>query len=325
MTDPVRLVEVTRRDEVAGRDLVESIHVGHVVVTVDGELVSALGNPLRPTFSRSSVKPVQAAVCLEILAEHDWPGGRPSSREIAIGWASHRAADEHLSATRELCERAGITPEELTCPPDLRPGDTSSGRHRIHHNCSGKHALFALAGHALGLHGDELLDRAGPLQERLLDAVDDVFGPLDAVGVDGCGAPAVRSPLVRLAGGFARLAAEDRFQDVRDAAFAHPLLIAGEGWLDSSLLAAGTLAKRGAEGVRAAGWTANGKRVGVALKMEDGADRGADVALAAVIEAAGRPVGGWEPEVMTGGGNRVGEVRPSALLLEVLRAVGIPG
>ncbi len=319
MIPPVLLAEATRRDEVAGRDLVESTHVGHVVVTVDDEVRLSLGDPDRPTFSRSSVKPVQAGVCLEILAEHGWPDGRPAAREIAIGWASHRAEDVHLRATTTLCGRAGITVDDLTCPPDLRPDDPGDGFQRIHHNCSGKHALFALAGRAMGVGREDLLDRQGPLQQRILRVVDEVFGPTDAVGVDGCGAPAVRAPLVGLARGFGHLAADDRWKQVREAAFQHPVLIAGTGWLDSHLLAHGTVAKRGAEGVRAAGWVAHGHRVGVALKVEDGADRGADAALAAIAQAAGRWVGDWVPAAMTGGGRRVGEVRAASSLVDDVR------
>ncbi len=312
------LVEVTRRDEVSGEELVESTHVGHVVVTVDGELVVAIGDPDRPTFPRSSVKPVQATACLEVLAEHGWPGGRPTPREVAISWASHRAEDVHLDAAAQLCRRARIADDALTCPPDLRPGAPADGRERLHHNCSGKHALFALAGAALGQRGEALLDRSGPLQHRLLAALDDVFGPTDAVGVDGCGAPAVRCALRSLADGFGRLAHDDRFREVRDAGFAHPLLVAGTGWLDSALLSHGTVAKRGADGVRCAGWVAGGRRLGVALKVEDGSDRAADVALAAVADAAGRWTGGWAPEPVSGGGRPVGRARPAAALVDAL-------
>jgi transcriptional regulator with XRE-family HTH domain len=67
-----------------------------------------------------------------------------------------------------------------------------------------------------------------------------------------------------------------------------PLLVGGEGRLESALLAAGVVAKVGAEGVFAAGWrAADGTPRGLAVKAEDGADRAATVAAHAVLVAAG--------------------------------------
>ncbi len=321
MTIPARpLALVTRRDELTGEPRTESRHVGHVVVTLDDRVVAAHGDVERPTFLRSAIKPIQARVCLEILAEAGWPGGRPEPAEIAIGWASHQAEDEQLATIRRLLERSGTSPDALTCPPDVRPGGPAD-KARIHHNCSGKHALFALAGQALGLTGAHLIDRDGELQVRILAALTDAVGPVSAVGVDGCGAPAVEAPLVGLARAFGSVAGDHAYAQVRQAGFDQPGMVAGGGRLGTALLSNGTLAKNGAEGVFAAGWVGAAGRVGVAVKTEDGADRAASAAIAAVVEAAGRPLGGWVPEPALGGGRPVGEVAAAPELDEVLDEV----
>lgn len=308
-TPPVALAEVTRQDERGGRLLVESRHLGHVAITIDGAVVLAAGDVDGGTFLRSTVKPVQVRVCLELLAEAGWPSGQLTTEEIAVSWASHRGEPAHLDAVRALCDRAGILPDQLGCPPDRRLDGPADDLSRVQHNCSGKHALFALAGASMGVGGVDLLRPDGAMQQRMLRALDTELGGLQGVGTDGCGAPAVRASLTGLAALFGRIAAEPAWQTIRDAGFAHPLLVGGTGRLETALLATGTVAKFGAEGLYAAGWVQDGRTVGVAVKCDDGAARGADTALAAIAASAGRDLAGWTPQVSYAGGRVVGGVR----------------
>jgi L-asparaginase II len=309
------LVEVTRHDVLTGRDVVESVHLGHlVVVDATGATSESIGDAGHVIFPRSALKPLQATVCLELIAQAD-PALATSltSREIAIGWASHLAGDEHLAAVRELAARAGLDPvgdaDALSCP--IAEGS------RLAHNCSGKHALFALTARALGLPGDRrsLLAHDGPLQTLILAGLADLLGPPRAVGVDGCGAPALAVPLVIVARAFASLASEARFARVRDAGLAHPSLVAGTArgadLVDTALLRVGVLAKRGAEGVLAAGWrTRDGAVGGIATKAIDGSMRGAATALVAALIAHGAiPPGTWDEAPPTGGDEVAGTVR----------------
>ena len=66
---------------------------------------------------------------------------------------------------------------------------------------------------------------------------------------------------------------------------AHPYLVAGSGRLCSEILAVApdALVKTGAEGVYVA--CLPGRRLGLALKVEDGGGRAAQVALLALLEA----------------------------------------
>lgn len=321
MTTPAAavLAEVTRHD--GTRERVESRHRGQLVVVGDGGVELGLGDVDHELFVRSTAKPFQAAACLEVLAENGAVSPDDlTDAEVAIAWASHRGEGRHLDAVRRLLARSGTSPEGLTCPtalpeadkewPPASPGEPPS---RLRYNCSGKHAMFALAGKALGLRGQALLDVDGPLQQRLLAAIEDACGPVAGVGVDGCGAPAVVLPLRGLAEGYRRLVSEDRWSRVRQAALAHPLLVGGTGRVESALLAAGVTAKVGAEGVYAAGWVDHDGPHGVAVKAEDGSDRGGGVALVAVLAARGVvPADVWSPPPVTGGDGTVGTVRAAA-------------
>jgi L-asparaginase II len=308
------VAEVTRRDVATGTDVVESTHRGHVVVVgPGGEVVAGLGDPDRLTFVRSAVKAFQATACLEILDEH---GGADAltPADIAIGQASHGGEPRHLQAVHDLLARSGTADEDVTTPPGRSPARPELGEARIHYNCSGKHALFALAGQAIGCPRDRLLAPEGALQRRVLGVLEEALGPITTVGTDGCGAPAVGVPLVRLADAFRRLRREDRWARARDAALAEPELVGGRGLLDTALLTVGVSAKRGAEGVHGAAWDdAEGRSWGIAVKCEDGAERGADLALAGVLEAAGViHADVWQPAPPLGGGAPAGTLRTAA-------------
>jgi len=283
-------------------------------------------------FPRSTVKPLQAAVCLALIAEVEPElAAAFTTEEVAIGWASHRAEPEQLAAVRSLLARAGLADAAaeaaLTCPRADVPDDASAAPSRLAYNCSGKHALFLLTARVLGLATDSttVLAPDGPLQSRVLAGVAEWTGAPVAVGVDGCGAPAVVLPLSAVARAFAHLATDPRLARVRDAGTAHPLLIGGSPrraggvrapLVDSALLAAGVVAKRGAEGVLAAGWTdEDGRGRGAAVKALDGSLRGAATALVALLEAEGAvPAGTWTEAAPQGGGATAGSVRAAATL-----------
>lgn len=316
LAPPAPLATVTRRDVATGREVPESRHVGHLALLgPDGEVAGALGDPDRPTFVRSAAKPFQATACLELLdGAGAPPTAQPSPVEVAISWASHRAEPEHLAAVERLLARSGTPAADLTCPPVVGVDDPGAGGARIHSDCSGKHALFALTGHHLRLDRAQLLDPDGPLQRVVLRVVADAIGPALATGTDGCGAPAVAVPLRGLARGFQALATEDRWARVRRAGLQHPHAVGGRDRLETALLGLGTIAKSGAEGVFAAGWRdGDGGAWGLAGKVEDGGARGVRAAVAALLHRLGRlPDGAWSEAPVLGGGRPAGTVVASA-------------
>jgi L-asparaginase II len=279
MPSAIPLVRVVRSG------LVESVHAGHVAACdARGRVLAALGDPHRVLYSRSSTKPLQAAVSLRHIGE------LPEDL-VAIMCASHNGEPEHLQAVRRLLRRGGVLVSALGCPPDLpsRPRDARrAGRAtRIAHNCSGKHAGMLVACVRAGWDLDTYLAPGHPLQRDVLRAVRRGTGvDRPVVGVDGCGAPVHGVTLSGMATLFARLARPEHLgpyaaQAARAVAAmrAHPFLVGGSGRTDTLLIsrAPGIVSKVGAEGLFCAASLDQG--IGVAVRIEDGGDRASGPAL----------------------------------------------
>ena len=169
----------------------------------------------------------------------------------------------------------------------------------LHNNCSGKHAGMLATCRHLGEPTRGYIDPAHPQQRRVLAAFEAMLA-LDLSraprGVDGCGLPQLGIPLAALAAGLARFGAPDRLPAARAAAcrrlaaaiLAEPFMLAGTGrFCTRAIEACGGKAviKTGAEGVYVAAIPARG--LGIALKIDDGAARAAEVAMGHLLLAHG--------------------------------------
>lgn len=299
--------------------LEETYHHGAVAVSgADGSLVACAGDIDRPFFLRSSAKPFQALISQE-------SGAGLAPLELAMASASHRGHPVHVELVRSMLHEVGIDQGALGCPPDWPLGLEAAKRvlragavdpRRIWHNCSGKHAGFLRACVAKGWPIDSYLSPDHPLQRRIVEFVSELGGyPAEPVGVDGCGAPVMRTTARAMSVLFARLASDPMLSDVFHAMHRYPALVAGNGEGDSTIgMAVHAVAKGGAQGC--IGVAVHG-RVGIAVKSWDGlgeiADVGAVAALAelgaltdigrAALEAVGRPP-------VRGGGGTVGVTEP---------------
>jgi L-asparaginase II len=279
---------------------VESVHRVHAaVVHAEDGLVASAGDPRFVSFVRSAIKMFQALPLVEDGAAERFG---LTSEELALCTASHNAEEFHVERARSILRKAGATEDALACGPHppMDPGAAgrlaASGRTpgRIHNNCSGKHAgMIALAIH----HGWEVAgyhELEHPVQQRVLGTLAEWSGvPRDeiAIGVDGCGLPTFALPLASVATACARFAAAaaDRApapQRIAAAMTTHPEFVAGTGRLCSTLMktTGGRLfAKVGAEGYYCAGVPA--RRLGIVLKIEDGAKRASEPALLTILHA----------------------------------------
>ncbi|MEL7976495.1 asparaginase [Isoptericola sp. F-RaC21] len=313
--------------EVVRGDLVESVHLGHLVVLgPDGGVRLALGDPTTTIWPRSSVKPLQALAMLR--SGLDLP-----DRLLALAAASHSGAPEHLAGVREILAGAGLDESALRNTPDLPLGRTEAlawqaagrGPERIAQNCSGKHAGMLATCVAAGWDTATYLDVDHPLQRAVRDAVVELTGDADPhVTTDGCGAPLFSTSVLGLARSFGRLAAAgsaaaDDGGRIARAMSRHPEMVAGRGREDTLVMTAvpGAIAKIGADGVCAAGLPDGSA---VAFKILDGGDRARPAILAAALRAAGAAgVAGADPAALDavgvtpvlGGGAPVGAVRPA--------------
>jgi len=281
----------------------ESAHRVHVAVAnEDGELVASAGNADVVTFPRSSSKPFQALPLAQAIP--DLPAD-----ELAVACASHAGTDEHLRVVRKLLDRAGIGVDALQCGVHM-PFDAGAAAALVraghaptplHHNCSGKHAGMLLTCVTRGLDTTEYTSAEHPLQREVRSLHARLGGLPGAesvrVGRDGCSVPAMAVSLRAGASLFARLAAPsgayaEALERVFQAMRSHPLLVAGVGRLDTELMprVPGCVSKMGAEGYfgLALRETPRGP-LGVAIKVEDGAERARAPVTLAVLRALGVP------------------------------------
>jgi L-asparaginase II len=292
------------------------------VLDVDGSVSFSVGAVDRPVLPRSSNKPVQATALLAA-------GWRPRSpEELAIGAGSHNGEDGHRALAAAMLAATGLGPDDLGCPPALPQHEATKGAwlvegrqpDRLAMNCSGKHAAMLSACVAAGWPTAGYLQRDHPLQQAIEARLAEAAGePVTAVVVDGCGAPQHALSVTGLARGVLALVQApegSRDRSVADAMRAHPWLVAGTGREDTDLMTAipGLLVKGGADGVHVAALPGRGA---VALKLDDGGERGRTPALAAGLRRLGIPADALAPWLQTpvsGGDGVVGTVRAAALL-----------
>ena len=290
---------------------IESWHRGAAAVWHDGEPVLRHGDTVRPVFARSAVKPLQALPLLEAGLDRQLGLG---DAEVAVMCASHDGTDAHIAAVRSLLQRGGLDEALLGCGPhppfdrDARTELLRAGRAplRVHNNCSGKHSGFLLLAKALGDDLARYLEPDSRAQQAVNRAVAEMAGLTAPVptGLDGCGAPTFVLPLDALARAFCRLANPSGLSAVRAAACRTilsaagrlPELLAGAGRLCTVLVrrfAGVGFAKKGAEGVYAVALAPDPARRrwpgarGIALKIDDGNERGYECAVVDLLRWLG--------------------------------------
>ncbi len=289
MTKPANPLAV----EVLRGPLVESRHRVAAAVADASGVLNAWGDVEANVLPRSAVKPLQVLPLIESGAAEACGA---SEAEIALACSSHNGEPRHLAAVTAWLERLGLSPDDLECgthaplrgsPPDrLTPA---------HNNCSGKHtAMLATAWHL----GEPLAGYVAPdhpVQRRLRTLLGELAGyDLESApsATDGCSIPTIGMPLTTLAVAFARFATGDVWQPERKTAIArvhramaeNPFMVAGTGRFCTAVIeatAGRVLAKTGAEGVMVAAVPAAG--LGLALKVDDGASRAAEVAMVALL------------------------------------------
>ena len=224
-----------------------------------------------------------------------------SDAELALACASHGGEPEHIALVEAWLARLGLDEEALACgphPPLFAPAAAalaSSGHkpRRLHNNCSGKHTGMLTAARQMGAP-TRGYERPGHAVQRYGAAAIAALAGMDRLpepGIDGCSLPNHPMPLSALARAAARLADPGSEAPIRRAALgrigaamrAHPSMVAGTGRCCTAVMEAapGVIAKTGAEGTYLA--AIPGLGLGMALKVEDGATRAAEVALLALL------------------------------------------
>lgn len=282
--------------------LLESVHLGHAVICDgSGQVVRSWGDPGLVMYPRSSSKMIQA---LPLLSSGAAAKFGLNSEQLALACASHNGAAIHTHRVNDWLGQLGLGDGDLRCgpqDPDDRPEHERLIRAfespcQVHNNCSGKHAGFLTLGRHLEA-GPEYHEIDHPVQQAALAAFEEVTGEASpGYGIDGCSAPNFATSLTGLARAMAWFAsARDRSDrqsqaaaQLTEAMMKHPELVAGEGRACTELMRAmgGRVAiKTGAEAVFVA--ILPEQRLGVALKITDGATRASECAIAAILVGLG--------------------------------------
>jgi L-asparaginase II len=287
MVQPVAMAEVWRGS------MLESLHLGHaVLVGGNGAVVQAWGDPAKTIYPRSSCKMIQALPLVE-------SGAVLTTEQLALACASHNGAAIHTDRVTRWLAEIGMAEADLRCGPQepddrperdrlIRAGEAPC---QIHNNCSGKHTGFLTLTQRIGA-GPDYVAPDHPVQRAVKAAFEEVTGETSpGYGIDGCSAPNFATSLTGLGRAMAAFASATETSPrgtamvrLRQAMAKHPDLVAGEGRSCTELMRAmeGRVAvKTGAEGVFVA--IVPERKLGIALKIEDGATRGAECALTALL------------------------------------------
>jgi L-asparaginase II len=229
-----------------------------------------------------------------------------NEEHIALACASHSGEPMHTTRVSAWLRHIGLGERDLACGSQpvryepvwremVRRGEAPT---RVHNNCSGKHTGFLTVARHWGVATGGYERHDHPVQQAVAKTLGELSGLSGELpwGVDGCAAPNFALPLSHFARALAQFAdprslAEPRAKAAKrivESMIAHPELVAGTGRTCTILMrsAEGRAAvKTGAEGVFAAiiperGW-------GVALKIDDGAGRAAETAIASVLDSLG--------------------------------------
>jgi L-asparaginase II len=293
------LVEVHR-----GNSL-ESSHRGAAAIAdPSGNIIAGWGAIDRPIFPRSAVKMIQALPLMETGAAERF---RLTGEQLALACASHSGEPAHVRAVEAWLTHIGLSGHALACGAHA-PVDAAAAHALIaagqqpsplHNNCSGKHAGFLTAACHMHFSLADYVDRSHPIQRLVTTALGEM-AELDLeqapVGVDGCGIPVHALPLRNLAHAMAKFASPanlgrhrgEAAKRLLEAMTANPWLVGGSGRFDTRVMAAGgarVAVKMGAEGVHVA--IVPGLGLGIALKIDDGARRAAELAMMTLLQSLG--------------------------------------
>jgi L-asparaginase II len=278
--------------EVTRGSAVESVHRGSFAIAdAEGRVGCKAGDITTPIFPRSAIKAFQCVPLIESGAADRFG---LTAEEIALCCASHNGEDAHVRAARSILHKSGVAETCLACGAHMPYHKDSQFAlirsnekpQAIHNTCSGKHAgMLALATH-MGIATVNYGDISHPVQLRVASTLDqfcDIKTADAQSAIDGCSLPTWAMPLKNLAMGFARLVGHGAGDRIIAGARSHPAMIAGSKRFDTEIMQAvpRLFIKLGAEGVYCG--CIPHAQVGFALKCDDGATRGAEVAIVGAL------------------------------------------
>jgi len=256
-------------------DLVESLHLGHLIVlNADGTTYLSKGSPELAFYPRSAVKSLQASAMLKA-------GLTVSDQELAIVCASHSGSQNHIDLVTAMLAKRNIPLSAMKNATDKPLGEKEKiswgdkPGTQLTQNCSGKHAGMLITCQQNGWDMNTYLEMEHPLQIAIKNEIELLAAEkLAASTFDGCGAPLFAISLTGFAKAISALVKSNDpiYKQIVTACTKYPELVAGEGRLTTRLMQAvpGLFMKEGAEGVQVCALSDG--RV-IAMKIIDGSWR----------------------------------------------------
>jgi len=280
-------------------ELVESIHRGSLaIVSKNGDLLYYVGDPYYVTYMRSSAKPLQAIPVVESGALEKYG---INERELATIVASHNGENIHIEAVRSILNKIDLDETYLKCgihmpySEEARKKLILEGKEAtpVYNNCSGKHSGMLLLAKMKNYPFEKYYEPEHPVQKEILKTMRYITKYEGIkIGVDGCGVPVFGMPLYNMALGFARLTnpedlerrKKEAVEKIVHAMQSYPENVAGTKRFDTDLMKTTrkVIGKSGAEGVYCVG--ALNKGIGIALKIDDGANRAKSPVIMEVLK-----------------------------------------
>jgi L-asparaginase II len=286
--------------EVTRGGIVESRHRGaYCIADSDGGIIAASGDIETPVFPRSSIKAMQALAMVEAGVADRFGF---TEAEIALSCASHAGEEEHIATARAMLAKIGLDESAYECGPHWPDHEASAfalaragaAPGRVHNNCSGKHAGMLGLARVLDAPAEGYTRLDHPVQQAVAQVIGDVCHVNMAAapcGIDGCSVPNWALPLRNLAYGFSRFGTGQGFSEARAEAARRiiaavrsaPFMVAGTGRFCTNVMQAvpQVFVKTGAEGMFCGTVPETG--IGIALKCDDGAKRGAECLMAQLL------------------------------------------
>lgn len=268
-------------------NIIDCIYYGSaVLVDKYGDVIWSVGNPERPVFERSLVKPFKA---LSVIREGAADKFCLDEADIAIIAGSHNGTKKHIERVQRILDKCGLSYDVLKCGARLPLGEDALWELTqsnlpvcpLHCDCSGEHAgVLALCCH-MGFSVENYLDITHPVQKYLCQTIEE-FTPnkYTPTIADRCGMPIAAISLHALASRFSKLisnAHNDRsIARLLNAISLNPYIYTGKKRLIGELIVrskGNIIGKDGSEGVYTIAWLNQG--ASLAIKSGAGIHRAA--------------------------------------------------
>jgi L-asparaginase II len=285
--------------------VIESRHRASIAVAdAGGAIVQSWGDISQVILPRSGMKPLQAIGMVESGAMEALG---LSDAHLALHCASHSGEHEHVRQVSAWLDAIGLSEDDLECAPHrplaeqwlhLSPGECPQPS-RLVNNCSGKHAGFMSTAIHMGQPVKDYTSPDHPVQVMTRELIAELTNePASSMPLacDNCGAPVYGVAISALAVAAAKMACPRELDARRSASIErvvtamrrHPFLVAGTGRADTVLMEDDGFTgatKCGAEGIFMA--ILPDQALGVAIKVDDGANRAADAVLVELLHHLG--------------------------------------